>query len=83
MIYARNQGQKHVQQAIYLHSEREHVTYRIYQLLPEQRTALLYFLTGDAAPSSSFVTGWHLNAPAPHEGFTFPSQHSWIGIMFD
>ncbi|KAK4235062.1 hypothetical protein C8A03DRAFT_46730 [Achaetomium macrosporum] len=38
---------------IYFHTDREHVTYRIYQLLPEQRNALLNFLTADAAPSTS------------------------------
>lgn len=36
--------------AIYFHSDREHVTYRIYQLLPEQKQALVDFLTADPRP---------------------------------
>jgi hypothetical protein len=39
--------------AVYFRSDRQHVTYRIYQLLPEQRNALLDFLTADAPPPSS------------------------------
>ncbi len=38
--------------AIYLHPDRWKVTYRIFQLLPEQRSALLDFLLGDTAPAS-------------------------------
>ena len=37
--------------AVYFHSDREGITYRIYQLLPEQRTALLEFLLADETPS--------------------------------
>jgi hypothetical protein len=33
--------------ALYFHSERHKVTYRIYQLLPEQRNALLDFLLAE------------------------------------
>ncbi|KAK3293434.1 uncharacterized protein B0H64DRAFT_326608 [Chaetomium fimeti] len=39
--------------AVYFHSDRYEVTYRIYQLLPEQRNALLDFLLGDEPPSGS------------------------------
>jgi hypothetical protein len=39
--------------AVYFHSDREDVTYRIYQLLPEQREALLDFLLVDEPPSTS------------------------------
>lgn len=39
--------------AIYFHSDRQGVTYRIYQLLPEQRKALLDFLLADEPPSAS------------------------------
>jgi hypothetical protein len=39
--------------AVYFHSDREDVTYRIYQLLPEQRKALLDFLLDDEPPSAS------------------------------
>jgi hypothetical protein len=39
--------------AIYFHSDREDVTYRIYQLLPEQRKALLDFLVVDGTPPAS------------------------------
>ncbi|KAG7290258.1 hypothetical protein NEMBOFW57_000257 [Staphylotrichum longicolle] len=38
--------------AIYFHSDRQDVTYRIYQLLPEQRNALLDFLLADELPST-------------------------------
>lgn len=38
--------------AIYFHPDREALTYRIYQLLPEQRAALLDFLLADE-PSST------------------------------
>ena len=37
--------------AVYFHSDREGITYRIYQLLPEQRNALLDFLLADETPS--------------------------------
>ncbi|KAJ4313479.1 hypothetical protein N0V84_009404 [Fusarium piperis] len=36
-----------------LHSNRTNVTYRIYELLPEQKQALLEFLTANAAPPES------------------------------
>ncbi|KAJ4300573.1 Phosphate metabolism transcription protein [Collariella sp. IMI 366227] len=36
--------------AIYFHSNRQHITYRIYQLLPAQRKALLNFLIADEPP---------------------------------
>jgi hypothetical protein len=39
--------------AVYFHSDREDVTYRIYQLLPEQRSALLDFLIAEEPPSAS------------------------------
>lgn len=39
--------------AIYFHSDRRHITYRIYQLLPEQKLALLNFLTAEPAPEKS------------------------------
>lgn len=39
--------------AVYFHSDREDITYRIYQLLPEQRQALLDFLLADEAPSKT------------------------------
>jgi hypothetical protein len=39
--------------AIYFHSDRQDVTYRIYQLLPEQRKALLDFLIADKTPSAN------------------------------
>jgi hypothetical protein len=39
--------------AVYFHSDRHGVTYRIYQLLPEERKALLDFLTADEPPSAS------------------------------
>lgn len=38
--------------AIYFHSDREDITYRIYQLLPEQRKALLDFLIAEVPPST-------------------------------
>jgi hypothetical protein len=38
--------------AIFFHSDRKGVTYRIYQLLPEQRTALLDFLIAEPLPPS-------------------------------
>jgi hypothetical protein len=38
--------------AVYFHSDRQGITYRIYQLLPEQRKALLDFLTADEPPST-------------------------------
>ncbi|KAK3896827.1 hypothetical protein C8A05DRAFT_20282 [Staphylotrichum tortipilum] len=37
--------------AVYYHSRRDGVTYRIYQLLPEQRKALLDFLLAEEPPS--------------------------------
>jgi hypothetical protein len=37
---------------IYLLPDRQDVTYRIYQLLPEQKEALLEFLTTDSEPSA-------------------------------
>ncbi|KAK3896884.1 hypothetical protein C8A05DRAFT_48276 [Staphylotrichum tortipilum] len=40
-------------EAVYFHSDREAVTYRIYQLLSEQRNALLDFLLAEDAPSAS------------------------------
>ena len=39
--------------AIYLHPDRYQVTYRICQLLPEQRQALLNFLLADELPSEN------------------------------
>lgn len=39
--------------AIYFLSDRQGVTYRIHQLLPEQRKALLDFLTADDTPSAN------------------------------
>ncbi|KAL2129736.1 hypothetical protein VTI74DRAFT_7383 [Chaetomium olivicolor] len=39
--------------AVCFHSDRQDVTYRIYQLLPEQRTTLLNFLIADEPPSAS------------------------------
>jgi hypothetical protein len=39
--------------AVYFHSDRQGVTYRIYQLLPDQRNALLDFLITDNASSTS------------------------------
>ena len=39
--------------AIYFHSDRQGITYRIYQLLPEQRKALLGFFIADEPPSTS------------------------------
>ncbi|KAM6523988.1 hypothetical protein FSOLCH5_004595 [Fusarium solani] len=39
--------------AVYLHPNRTNVTYRIYELLPEQKQALIEFLTADAAPPES------------------------------
>ncbi|KAK4157367.1 hypothetical protein C8A00DRAFT_40212 [Chaetomidium leptoderma] len=39
--------------AVYFHSDRQHVTYRIYQLLPEQLKTLLDFLIADEPPSES------------------------------
>jgi hypothetical protein len=38
--------------AVYFHSDREDVTYRIYQLLPEQRSALDDFLIAEEPPAS-------------------------------
>jgi hypothetical protein len=38
--------------AVFFHSDREKVTYRIYQLLPEQRSDLLDFLLAESAPPS-------------------------------
>ncbi|KAH6649497.1 hypothetical protein F5144DRAFT_588200 [Chaetomium tenue] len=38
--------------AIFFHADREGVTYRIYQLLPEQRNALLNFLIAEPPPPS-------------------------------
>ncbi|KAH6844655.1 hypothetical protein B0I37DRAFT_166406 [Chaetomium sp. MPI-CAGE-AT-0009] len=38
--------------AVFFHSDRENITYRIYQLLPEQRNALLDFLLLESAPPS-------------------------------
>ncbi|KAJ4259710.1 hypothetical protein NW762_007641 [Fusarium torreyae] len=37
--------------AVYFHSDRLSVTYRIYELLPEQKQALIRFLTADSIPS--------------------------------
>ncbi|KAM6535529.1 hypothetical protein FALCPG4_005085 [Fusarium falciforme] len=39
--------------AVYLHPNRTNVTYRIFELLPEQKQALIEFLTADAAPTES------------------------------
>ncbi|KAL6361371.1 hypothetical protein LRP88_04839 [Fusarium phalaenopsidis] len=39
--------------AVYLHPNRTNVTYRIFELLPEQKQALIEFLTADAAPPES------------------------------
>lgn len=38
--------------AVYFHSDRKDVTYRIYQLLPEQKQILLDFLIADIPPAS-------------------------------
>lgn len=40
--------------AIFFHSDRKGVTYRIYQLLPEQRNALLDFLMSEPLPPCPF-----------------------------
>ncbi|KAF4469570.1 hypothetical protein FALBO_3532 [Fusarium albosuccineum] len=37
--------------AVYFHPDRKDTTYRIYELLPEQKQALLSFLTADVPPS--------------------------------
>ncbi|KAK3943116.1 hypothetical protein QBC46DRAFT_422270 [Diplogelasinospora grovesii] len=37
-------------EAVYFHSDRESVTYRVYELLPEQKQVLLDFLTADSPP---------------------------------
>lgn len=39
--------------AVYFHSDREHVTYRIYQLLPQQLQTLIDFLLADGPPPPS------------------------------
>ncbi|KAK4245686.1 hypothetical protein C7999DRAFT_42773 [Corynascus novoguineensis] len=42
-------------EAVYLHPDRANVTYRICQLLPEQRQALLDFLLADDMPSGNIL----------------------------
>lgn len=39
--------------AIYLHPDRQEITYRIFQLLPDQRSALVDFLLVDGPPPAS------------------------------
>ncbi|KAK3896910.1 hypothetical protein C8A05DRAFT_39543 [Staphylotrichum tortipilum] len=64
--------------AVYFHSDREYVTYRIYQLLPDQRKALLGFLLDNdppKAPSPCWATGTIPSASTPRSPYGQPASY--------